>query len=128
MDIYQQIVQLRREGRRGAVATIVNVRGSIPSFRTAKMLVRDDGSIVGTIGGGCVEADVWQAAREVMESEKPRTLTFDLNQDPKYDTGLVCGGTLEIFIEPVLPPASLFIFCAGPGSRKLYKDARDAGF
>ena len=76
MDIYEQIVQLRREGRRGAVATIVNVRGSIPSFRTAKMLVRDDGSIVGTIGGGCVEADVWQAAREVMESEKPRTLTF----------------------------------------------------
>ena len=97
MDIYEQIVQLRREGRRGAVATIVNVRGSIPSFKTAKMLVRDDGSIVGTIGGGCVEADVWQAAREVMESEKPRTLTFDLNQDPKYDTGLVCGGTLEDF-------------------------------
>ena len=93
MDIYEQIVELRRQGRRGAVATIVNVRGSIPSFRTAKMLVRDDGSIVGTIGGGCVEADVWQAAREVMESEKPRTLKFDLNQDPKYDTGLVCGGT-----------------------------------
>ena len=87
MDIYEQIVELRRQGRRGAVATIVNVRGSIPSFKTAKMLVRDDGSIVGTIGGGCVEADVWQAAREVMESEKPRTLKFDLNQDPKYDTG-----------------------------------------
>src|SRR5271165_1577119 len=87
MDIYEQIVQLRREGRRGAVATITNVRGSIPSFRTAKMLVRDDGSIAGTIGGGCVEAEVWQAAREVMEEEKPRTLTFDLNQDPKYDRG-----------------------------------------
>jgi xanthine dehydrogenase accessory factor len=65
------------------------------------MLVRDDGSIAGTIGGGCVEAEVWQAAREVMESEKPRSLTFNLNQDPKYDTGLVCGGTLDIFIEPV---------------------------
>ncbi len=113
MDIYEQIVQLRREGRRGAVATIVNVRGSIPSFKTAKMLVRDDGSIVGTIGGGCVEAEVWQAAREVMESEKPRTLTFDLNQDPKYDTGLVCGGTLEVFIEPILPPALLYVFGAG---------------
>src|SRR5450432_1043899 len=92
MDIYEEIVKLRQEGRRGAVATIVNVRGSIPSFETAKMLVRDDGSIMGTIGGGCVEAEVWQAAREVMESEKPRTLKFDLNQDPKYDTGLVCGG------------------------------------
>ena len=128
MDIYEQIVKLRGEGRRGAVATIVNVRGSIPSFKTAKMLVRDDGSIVGTIGGGCVEAEVWQAAREVMESEKPRTLTLNLNQDPKYDTGLVCGGTLDIFIEPVLPPASLYIFGAGHVSVNLYKVARDAGF
>src|SRR3954463_11634308 len=128
MDIYEQVVQLRREGRRGAIATITNVRGSIPSFQTAKMLVRDDGSIAGTIGGGCVEAEVWQAAREVMESEKPRTLTFDLNQDPKYDTGLVCGGTLEIFIEPILPPAELYIFGAGHVAASLYKVARIAGF
>ena len=128
MDIYEQIVELRRQGRRGAVATIVNVRGSIPSFRTAKMLVRDDGSITGTIGGGCVEAEVWQAAREVMESEKPRTLTFDLNQDPKYDTGLVCGGTLEVFVEPVLPPALLYIFGAGHVSKSLCYTATPAGF
>jgi xanthine dehydrogenase accessory factor len=128
VDIYEQIVELRRGGRRGAVATIVNVRGSIPSFRTAKMLVRDDGSIVGTIGGGCVEADVWQAAREVMESEKPRTLTFDLNQDPKYDTGLVCGGTLEVLIEPILPPALLYIFGAGHVAANLSKVAAIAGF
>jgi xanthine dehydrogenase accessory factor len=128
MDIYEEIVKLRQQGRRGAVATIVNVRGSIPSFETAKMLVRDDGSIAGTIGGGCVEAEVWQAAREVMESEKPRSLTFNLNQDPKYDTGLVCGGTLDIFIEPVLPPALLYIFGAGHVSVNLYKVARGAGF
>jgi len=128
MDIYEEIVKLRQEGRRGAVATIVNVRGSIPSFETAKMLVRDDGSIAGTIGGGCVEAEVWQAAREVMESEKPRSLTFNLNQDPKYDTGLVCGGTLDIFIEPVMPPASLYIFGAGHVSLNLYEVARRAGF
>lgn len=128
MDIYEQIVELRRQGRRGAVATIVNVRGSIPSFRTAKMLVRDDGSIAGTIGGGCVEADVWQAAREVMESEKPRTLTFDLNQDPKYDTGLVCGGTLEIFVEPILPPALLYVFGAGHVAVNLCRVAAGAGF
>ena len=128
MDIYEQIVELRRTGRRGAVATIVNVRGSIPSFKTAKMLVRDDGSIVGTIGGGCVEADVWQAAREVMETEKPRTLTFDLNQDPKYDTGLVCGGTLEVFVEPVLPPALLYVFGAGHVAVNLCQTAANAGF
>ena len=128
MDIYEEIVKLRQEGRRGAIATIVNVRGSIPSFKTAKMLVRDDGSIFGTIGGGCVEADVWQAAREVMESEKPRTVTFNLNQDPKYDTGLVCGGTLDIFIEPVLPPALLYIFGAGHVAVNLYRVASNAGF
>jgi xanthine dehydrogenase accessory factor len=128
VDIYEQIVQLRREGRCGALATIVNVCGSIPSFRTAKMLVRDDGSIVGTIGGGCVEADVWQAAREIIESEKARTLTFNLNQDPKFDTGLVCGGTLEIFIEPILPPALLYIFGAGHVALNLCKIAAEAGF
>jgi xanthine dehydrogenase accessory factor len=92
------------------------------------MLVRDDGSICGTIGGGCVEAEVWQAAREVMANETSRTLSFDLNQDPKYDTGLVCGGTLEIFIEPILPPAVLYIFGAGHVAYGLYKVARNAGF
>jgi xanthine dehydrogenase accessory factor len=128
VDIYEEIVQLRQQGRRGAVATIVNVRGSVPSFETAKMLIRDDGSIVGTVGGGCVEAEVWQAAREVMESEKPRTITFNLNQNPKYDTGLVCGGTLDIFIEPVLPPALLYIFGAGHVAKSLYETAKGAGF
>jgi xanthine dehydrogenase accessory factor len=128
MDLYEEIVALRRAGRKGALATITNVRGSIPSFRTAKMLVRDDGSIAGTIGGGCVEADVWQAAREVMEEEKPRSLTFNLNNNPSYDTGLVCGGTLEIFVEPILPPAELFIFGAGHVSVNLYKVATLAGF
>jgi xanthine dehydrogenase accessory factor len=128
MDIYEQIVELRRQGRRGAIATITNVRGSIPSFQTAKMLVRDDGSIVGTIGGGCVEAEVWQVAREVMEQEKPRSLTFNLNNNPKYDTGLVCGGTLEVFIEPVLPPALLYIFGAGHVAYNLYKVSAIAGF
>jgi xanthine dehydrogenase accessory factor len=128
MDIYEEIVRLRREGRRAALATIVNVQGSIPSFETAKMLVRDDGSILGTIGGGCVEAEVWQAAREVMEQEKPRTLTFNLNQNPKYDTGLVCGGTLEIFVEPVLPVSVLYLFGAGHVAQNVYKVARLAGF
>ena len=128
MDLYEEIVALRRNGRRGALATIINVRGSIPSFNTAKMLVRDDGSIVGTIGGGCVEAEVWQAAREVMEQEKPRTLTFNLNQDPKFDTGLVCGGTLEVYVEPVLPIAVVYLFGAGHVAYNVYRVAKIAGF
>lgn len=128
MDIYEEIPRLRREGRKAALATITNVRGSIPSFETAKMLVRDDGSIVGTIGGGCVEAEVWEAAREVIRNEKPQTLTFNLNNNPKYDTGLVCGGTLEVFVEPVLPVSTLYIFGAGHVAWSLYKVARIAGF
>src|SRR5436305_12868046 len=128
VDMDEEIVRLRQQGRKGALATIINVRGSIPSFETAKMLVRDDGSIAGTIGGGCVEAEVWQAAREIMQSEKPQTLTFNLNNNPKYDTGLVCGGTLEVFIEPVLPVATLYIFGAGHVAWSLYKVARVAGF
>ena len=127
-DLYTEIVRLREQGRRGALATIINVRGSIPSFETAKMLVRDDGSIVGTIGGGCVEAEVWQAAKEVMRAEKPQTLRFDLNQNPKYDTGLVCGGTLEIFIEPVMPTPQLYLFGAGHVAASIYKVARITGF
>jgi xanthine dehydrogenase accessory factor len=128
MDVYEEIVKLRREGRRGAVATIVSVQGSVPSFRTAKMLVRDDGSIAGTIGGGCVEAEVWQAAKEVIDQEKPRTLKFNLNHDPKLDTGLVCGGTVEIFIEPILPLALLYLFGAGHVAQNIYKIANIAGF
>jgi xanthine dehydrogenase accessory factor len=127
-DIYEEIVKLRREGRKAALATIINVRGSIPSFQSAKMLVRDDGSILGTVGGGCVEAEVWQAAREVMEKQRPTTLTFNLNHDPKYDTGLVCGGTLEIYVEPVLPTALLYLFGAGHVAVNTYKIALQAGF
>jgi xanthine dehydrogenase accessory factor len=63
-----------------------------------------------------------------METEKPRSLTFNLNQNPKYDTGLVCGGTLDIFIEPILPAALLYIFGAGHVSASLYKVAHHAGF
>jgi xanthine dehydrogenase accessory factor len=128
VDVFEEIVGLRRAGRTGALATIVAVRGSIPSFQTAKMLVRDDGSIAGTIGGGCVEAEVWEAAREVIASGKPKTLRFDLNQNPKYDTGLVCGGSLEIFIEPVEPAPRLTIFGAGHVGHALYRAAVNAGF
>jgi xanthine dehydrogenase accessory factor len=128
VDIFEEIVDLRRAGRRGALATIVHSNGSIPSFESAKMLVRDDGSIAGTIGGGCVEAEVWQAAREVMEEEKPRSLTFNLNHDPKYDSGLVCGGTLDIYLEPILPVQTLYLFGAGHVSLNVYRAARMSGF
>ncbi len=128
MDVYEELVRLRRAGQKCALATIVDVRGSIPSYSSAKILVREDGSMVGTIGGGCVEAEVWNAAREVMETEKPRRLSFNLGQDAAYDNGLICGGQLDVYVEPVLPVPSAFLFGAGHISRSLARVAQLAGF
>jgi xanthine dehydrogenase accessory factor len=128
MDIYEEVVRLRRLGQKCALATIVQVNGSIPSYESAKLLVREDGSMIGTIGGGCVEAEVWNAAREVMENERPRHMNFSLGQDAAYDNGLICGGQLNVFIEPVVPQPRAFIFGAGHISKSLSKVANLAGF
>src|SRR3984893_18335487 len=92
------------------------------------MLVGEDGSMVGTLGGGCVEAEVWNAAREVIETGKPRHLTFSLGQDAAYDNGLICGGQLNIFVEPVVPQPRAFIFGGGHVSKSISKVANLAGF
>ena len=104
MDIFEEIVKLRREGKLAVLATIVHTNGSIPSYESSRMLVREDGSILGTVGGGCVEAEVWAAAKEVLRTRAPRKMVFHLNNEASYDNGLICGGTLEIFVEPLLPP------------------------
>ena len=128
MDIYDEIVRLRKSGQKCALATIVQVNGSIPSYESAKLLVREDGSIVGTVGGGCVEAEVWNAAREVIETERSKHLTFSLGQDAAYDNGLICGGQLNVFVEPITPQPRAFIFGAGHISKSLSKVATLAGF
>ncbi len=128
MDIYDELTRLRRLGQKSALATIVQVRGSIPSFESAKLLVREDGSMVGTIGGGCVEAEVWNAAREVIETERPRHMSFNLGQDAAYDNGLICGGQLDVFVEPVIPSPRAMIFGAGHISKSLSKVLTMAGF
>src|SRR5580692_10600015 len=128
MGIFEEVVRMRRGGERGALATIVHTNGSIPSYESSRMLVRDDGSIVGTVGGGCVEADVWAAAKEVILSEQPRKMTFNLNNEAEFDSGLICGGTLEIFVEPVLPTPMLYIFGGGHVSVAVASVASQAGF
>ncbi len=128
MDLLEEIVLLRRQGRKCALATIVQVNGSIPSYESAKILVRDDGSMAGTIGGGCVEAEVWNAAREVLETEKPRRMSFNLGQDAAYDNGLICGGQLDVFIEPMTPQPRAYIFGAGHISKSLCQVAAMTGF
>ena len=128
MDLFSEIVRLRKAGQKCALATIVEVNGSIPSYESAKILVREDGSFLGTIGGGCVEAEVWNAAREVIQSEKPRHLTFNLGQDAAYDNGLICGGQLNVFIEVIVPQPHAIIFGAGHISKSLAKVSLLAGF
>jgi xanthine dehydrogenase accessory factor len=128
VDLFEEIVKMRRSGRRGALATIVHTNGSIPSYESSRMLVRDDGSIAGTIGGGCVEAEVWAAAKEVMHKEAPRKMVFNLNNEASYDNGLICGGTLEVFVEPILPQPILYLFGGGHVSMAVAKAANAAGF
>src|SRR6201987_4559908 len=128
MDLFEEIVRIRPPGQRGALATIVHTNGSIPSYESSRMLVREDGSSLGTIGGGCVEADVWAAAREVMHKEAPRKLVFHLNNEATYDNGLICGGTVEIFIEPILPQPIVYLFGGGHVSTAVAKAAQAVGF
>jgi len=128
VDLFEEIVKMRRAGRRAALATIVHTNGSIPSYESSRMLVREDGSIAGTIGGGCVEAEVWAAAKEVMQKEAPRKMVFNLNNEASYDNGLICGGTLEVFVEPILPQPMLYLFGGGHVSMAVAKAASAAGF
>jgi len=127
MDVLEELVRLRRLGQRCALATIVQANGSIPSYTSAKLLVREDGSMAGTIGGGCVEAEVWNAAREAMETGKPRRMQFSLGQDAASDNGLICGGQLEVFVEPLEPQPRAYVFGAGHISKSLCQVASMLG-
>src|SRR5215212_3036311 len=121
LDVFDEIQRMRQQGRKSALATIVQIRGSVPSFQSAKMLVRDDGSIVGSVGGGCVEAEVWAAAQDVIREEKSRVMSFDLTEESMAEGGLICGGKLEIFVEPILPIPEMIIFGAGHISTQVSK-------
>src|SRR3989440_10740317 len=113
MDLFEEIVKMRRAGRRAALATIVHTNGSIPSYESSRMLVHEDGSMAGTIGGGCVEAEVWAAAKEVMQKEAPRKMIFHLNNEASYDNGLICGGRGEDFVVTIFAQRVVYLFGGG---------------
>jgi xanthine dehydrogenase accessory factor len=125
MDIFEEIVRLKKLGRSSVLATIVECKGSSPQKQGAKMLVRDDGSSLGTLGGGCVEADVVQHSLMALKDGEPRTVPFELTEK---DGGLVCGGTLLVYIEPVLVDPQLVILGAGHVGRAVARLARFTGF
>lgn len=125
MEIYEEIVRLKKDGRSSALATIIQCIGSSPQKQGAKMLVRDDGSIVGTMGGGCLEAEIIQAALMTIRDSLPQTINFELTE--KHG-GLVCGGKVFVYIEPVIPEPNLIILGAGHVGKALAKAARFSGF
>lgn len=99
-EIYEAVVQ-PEAGERRALATIIMTKGSTPRKVGAKMLVFPDGRFVGTIGGGCGESDVFHEAVKVIEDGRPRIIGVDLTADEAGESGDVCGGIMEVFIEPV---------------------------
>ncbi|TAH36815.1 MAG: XdhC family protein [Planctomycetota bacterium] len=111
-DLYEEIVRLRAAGVPAALCTVLLTRGSTPGKETMKMLVRQDGSTLGTVGGGCVEEDVRRMALEVIHSDRPETRSFSLNQRDLPESGLICGGQVTILAEPVTPPI-LVLFGGG---------------
>jgi len=125
MELYEELLRLKKEGRTSALATIVECAGSSPQKQGSKMLVRDDGTVAGTLGGGCLEAEVVQAALMAMKDERPATMPFELTE--KHG-GLVCGGRVLVYIEPVIPDPVLVILGAGHVGKALAKAARFSGF
>ena len=98
-DLYELIAEANARGERVVVATVARTRGSTPQRRGAKMLFFQDGQTAGTVGGGCVEAEVWAAAREAIHKGKPGLHHFALTADEASEEGMVCGGTMDIFID-----------------------------
>jgi len=115
-------------GEPAALVTIVRSTGSTPQRTGAKMLVYADGRIVGTIGGGCYENEAAGKAREAIASGKPALVKYDLNDDFVQESGLICGGQMEVYIDPIAPAPALYVIGAGHVGWHLSRFAAEAGF
>jgi xanthine dehydrogenase accessory factor len=127
-DIYEEIVRARREGASLALATIILRKGSTPRKDAAKMLIFEDGRQVGTIGGGCNEAEVCREALAAIRSGKAKILSFDLTDENAEESALLCGGTMEIYVEPIFPDPTVVIFGAGHIGKCIAEIATMVGF
>ncbi|HET9372761.1 MAG TPA: XdhC/CoxI family protein [Vicinamibacterales bacterium] len=127
-EVFAALGEALTRGEEAALVTIVSSNGSTPQRVGAKMLVFGDGRIVGTVGGGCYEHDAIGRARQVLASRKAVTVKYDLNDDFAEETGLVCGGQMEVFIEPIEASPAVYIFGAGHVGYYLAKMAHEAGF
>ncbi|MFM9105123.1 MAG: XdhC family protein [Chloroflexota bacterium] len=100
-DVLPQIESWRAAGNRVAIATGVKVEGSAPRPVGATMAVSDAGDLTGSVSGGCVETAVFEEAQEVLATGKPKLLRYGITDEMAWDVGLACGGTIEVFVEPV---------------------------
>lgn len=128
IDIYRALVEAAARGEAASLVTVVSTSGSTPQRVGAKMLVFADGRTVGTIGGGCYEHDAALKAREALAEGRPQLLHYSLADDLAADTGLVCGGQMEVYVEPIRQPAHLYIAGAGHVSVELARLAAGVDF
>lgn len=103
IDFYKRVMSIRQEGLIAAVATIIRTKGSTPRRTGAKMIVYPDGQIFGTIGGGCGEGEVIEKSFSVMGKGVPSQHQVDLTEGLFYEDGGICGGIMDVFIEPIHP-------------------------
>ncbi|MGQ9907452.1 MAG: XdhC family protein [Candidatus Flexifilum sp.] len=112
LAVYEAVIAAHRSGEPAALCTVTQVQGSVPRHAGSKLLMRADGSFVGTVGGGRMEALVLAEAQSVIASGQARTVTYSLNDIGAGDPG-ICGGTVQVFIEPIVPTPTLLVIGMG---------------
>ncbi len=127
-EVFAALSDALRRGEDVALVTLVATSGSTPQRVGAKMLVYADGRTVGTIGGGCYENDAFGKAREALRSRQSIKVKYELSDDFAQESGLICGGQMEVFIEPVEPAPDVYVFGAGHVGAHLARMAHDTGF
>jgi xanthine dehydrogenase accessory factor len=127
-EVFAAVADALERGESVALVTIVSTTGSTPQRVGAKMLVFGDGRIVGTIGGGCYENDAFWKAREAIASRVPQIVHYELSDDFAQETGLICGGQMDVYIEPIEPSPELYIVGAGHVGFHLGRLAQEVGF
>src|SRR3954466_8128319 len=112
-EVFAAVADALERGEPAALVTIVSTTGSTPQRVGAKMLVFGDGRIIGTIGGGCYENDAFGKAREAITNHRPQLVRYELSDDFAQETGLICGGRMDVYIEPIEPSPELYVIGAG---------------
>ncbi len=100
-EIYREILNQQKQGNASALATVVSVKGSTPRAEGSRRLIKKDNGIVGSVGGGCLEATVWEAARDALKSGLPKIVDYDLTGRTDTPEGLICGGIMKVFVDVV---------------------------